>query len=878
MKIYLQSALAALFCVCVPFATDAQTLGSNIAGNAASPCTYGVSKISSNGTVTCIDDSGYNSTLDGGVASTGTDTYRTQVTGTDRIAFNSGVNSWARNKSGTWYPMLDSSALANLPSGSGAYDLGTTGALSQTFTSAGTTTGYIISVANGTVTTSTSADSVGGIALSTTSSGPVKVAIAGEAPCYFAGAATQNDIAISNASGQCVDSLVTSSKQLAFGTKVVGKILQTITAAGLANVRVDPVGAIGSGGVPALTNLTNGVLVQSQLPAFAPGSFTAATDQITNHTWTAYVPWGDSITAGNGASVAGNRYVSLIGAKLGIPVTNRGVGSDRSCDTVNHVFNYANYDVGSTTLSTLFVGINDSDMGVGNYETNFKSCFGAAASWLATASSLRTTGSSFTTLPTNWTTDTTYPVVTGLQSSTLGASAVWTTPQTTVQGQSIAIFYRIMDGNGGKFTVSVNDGAAASANNYGPVPIATTNGSTTGVGVILLPNIGRPANTSFNVTTTVASATGSGNVVSILAVGLTPSAYYSNELTSSPAVWVSGPGFEANDLNRLNTQTYYNDAAQIVRSMQEAGIPANWVDTRKFWHGTWPEMAASVVAGDYKHPTDLGETEIANGFLAPTSNVPEQTALIASQIPPSTINGTSCSPSSPCSIDTTAFQSTVANGNATYTLLCNNDAYIYTGGTATVITLPNTCPTYKGVFIFNNGSGNMTFTGNTGGNANTLVLKPNQGAFIMTYGAGSWFTMLRGILGSGDTYVFTAATIPTLTSTTINNSGVTTSGSYRTTSVCALSGTNPNCGSAAAGFVSILAGATTNTISTSAVTANSQILLQFDPTLGTALGVTCNTNSQAIYPTTKNAASGFIVTTSTAPTTNPLCFSYSVVN
>lgn len=85
------------------------------------------------------------------------------------------------------------------------------------------------------------------------------------------------------------------------------------------------------------------------------------------------------------------------------------------------------------------------------------------------------------------------------------------------------------------------------------------------------------------------------------------------------------------------------------------------------------------------------------------------------------------------------------------------------------------------------------------------------------------------------------------------------------------------CGSAAAGSVVVAAAGTTVTVNTTAVTANSQIMLTFDSSLSTKLAVTCNTTVGAFSVTTRTAATSFIIT-ATSPVTNPACFSYSIVN
>src|SRR5215469_9163060 len=88
-----------------------------------------------------------------------------------------------------------------------------------------------------------------------------------------------------------------------------------------------------------------------------------------------------------------------------------------------------------------------------------------------------------------------------------------------------------------------------------------------------------------------------------------------------------------------------------------------------------------------------------------------------------------------------------------------------------------------------------------------------------------------------------------------------------------------SCFGASAGSVAIAAATTTVTVSTNLVTANSQILVTEDSSLGTKLGVTCNTTLGRSYVVTaRTAGTSFVITASAAPTTNPACLSYSIVN
>lgn len=115
-----------------------------------------------------------------------------------------------------------------------------------------------------------------------------------------------------------------------------------------------------------------------------------------------------------------------------------------------------------------------------------------------------------------------------------------------------------------------------------------------------------------------------------------------------------------------------------------------------------------------------------------------------------------------------------------------------------------------------------------------------------------------------------------------NTAGTAEAAKYQTSTVCTSSASPAVCGSSAAGFVAIPTGATpTLTVNTSAVTANSQIFLQVDESLGTALSVTCNTTlATLVNPvvTARSAGTSFTFTINSTLVTNPACISYTITN
>jgi hypothetical protein len=117
---------------------------------------------------------------------------------------------------------------------------------------------------------------------------------------------------------------------------------------------------------------------------------------------------------------------------------------------------------------------------------------------------------------------------------------------------------------------------------------------------------------------------------------------------------------------------------------------------------------------------------------------------------------------------------------------------------------------------------------------------------------------------------------------TANTTGQIKPALYSTATNCSSSASPAVCGSAAAGSFVIAASATSVVVNTSAVTANSQILLTEDSSLGTKLGVTCNTQSLLTLGvpkvTARTAGTGFTASIEVGPTTNPLCISYAILN
>lgn len=111
-----------------------------------------------------------------------------------------------------------------------------------------------------------------------------------------------------------------------------------------------------------------------------------------------------------------------------------------------------------------------------------------------------------------------------------------------------------------------------------------------------------------------------------------------------------------------------------------------------------------------------------------------------------------------------------------------------------------------------------------------------------------------------------------------------TSPTYLTGTNCASAASPAICGSAAAGSVLIPTGTTSSTltVNTTAVTANSQIIFYPDDSLGTRLGVTCNstlaTLSGGSFISARTPGTSFTITFNGSILTNGVCGSYYLLN
>ncbi len=165
-------------------------------------------------------------------------------------------------------------------------------------------------------------------------------------------------------------------------------------------------------------------------------------------------------------------------------------------------------------------------------------------------------------------------------------------------------------------------------------------------------------------------------------------------------------------------------------------------------------------------------------------------------------------------------------------------------------------------------------TGTGGGNFASIV---DDRAAFSALGINSGFGIDVTPSGGSVTVSANTSIVPDLTA---NNAflGLNTFGKIGTANNCSSAASPAVCASAAAGSVVVAAAGTSVVVNTTAVTANSQIFVIYDSSLGSKLSVTCNATEPALYGVTaRTAATSFTISSST-PITDPACFSYFIVN
>jgi hypothetical protein len=313
-----------------------------------------------------------------------------------------------------------------------------------------------------------------------------------------------------------------------------------------------------------------------------------------------YRAYGDSITAGATLRASEKPYPAFVAEYESVTYVDNAISSDQACDVAaRQIFPNEDFPTLAThPIYTLVIGTNDALKGIGAREAVFKLCHQAAISWLAvpaeykvlaTGSGVTTTGKGTIDRSNHWNAWTT-----GEQGSTVSFTI------TTSEFGPIYAWPRIIDGNSGTYTYSLDGLVVGSANTETTPNIATGNGTSSSLGFLRLPSVAA----GTHVVTFTQTSTGEDGV-SVVGIG-TPTRRTGDVLPTVLAGTIpyQEPGRACNSSHGA-CQKYIQDIKADVDIFSADGLNVRLFDTRKFMLGTPFEM------NDLVHPNEFGQFELS---------------------------------------------------------------------------------------------------------------------------------------------------------------------------------------------------------------------------------------------------------------------------
>ena len=308
--------------------------------------------------------------------------------------------------------------------------------------------------------------------------------------------------------------------------------------------------------------------------------------------------FGDSITAGTGASATANRYVNLVAANTGWTLTNHGVGGTRAPDGADLV--YAANPSNSTQYVLAF-GYND----LINYGTNsagqstFTDALTAEAAWLAVPSTKRVKGQdSAITYSGAWSNASNYGGSISKSSSAAGNTATY-----SFNGDTLLIGYTRLASGTGTFAVAIDGASPITVT--GQNAVATDNGRTYSPALKIISGLSQTHHTAV-----ITVSSGTVNLdwlagISASAQSYTgPNVFLGNIIRVSVNAYGTPPSYDRDAL----VGTYNDLIRTAAASLQAVGLKINPVNENAAWTST-------NVYSDAVHPNDAGHAEIAQAFI-----------------------------------------------------------------------------------------------------------------------------------------------------------------------------------------------------------------------------------------------------------------------
>ena len=357
-------------------------------------------------------------------------------------------------------------------------------------------------------------------------------------------------------------------------------------------------------------------------------------------TSTGCVLYGDSITAGVGATVTANSYANLLTTRVcGGATTTHGYSGDSVADGIYRVLQYAAPGDSGVPAQTMLYGVNDATFYTSPTSVNkvsFTQFEGGAAAWLALSSTnkvMANNSSLVTQAGATWTADSTFADAHGLTttgSSTLTDSNCYVGPKGVLYlwyylyGSSTGSFSVTVDGVTQTDTITGNSTLSAQYQSNAPRNVGTTTAG-----------MARFAGLSNGSHSCAVSASGSsGNPVGMIGFGFPPTNRIRGPL--GPNVYMGG--VIPNDLNAnsSNVVAYNGYALGVSTLLVGDGLPVKFVDVYDSMD-PYLDMTGTAAqncpasTGVGVHPNDCGHNKLFAAFstsIKPTTVIPLNQASV----------------------------------------------------------------------------------------------------------------------------------------------------------------------------------------------------------------------------------------------------------
>lgn len=316
--------------------------------------------------------------------------------------------------------------------------------------------------------------------------------------------------------------------------------------------------------------------------------------------------FGDSITAGTGASDAAHRYINLLATYKGWTLTNNAVSGSQISDPTQIDMLYDTTITADMNIVTL-AGANDMRTSQSNaaLQQTYRNSLLAALAYCALPDTYKTWAPSMSSTGT-WVTSPSVSNGKGLRSSTNGSTLT-----TTVEGDTVYVGYVVSPNYDGTFTVTIDGVNRGTFSTTASVPTRTVDsGEWANVAVRFTGLSDKP----HTVVVTITSSTGKDVWIDWIGGNGIP-----YEITG-PNVWVgnccrmTSGGYSTWGGSDTLVAVWNNMIREVCEALASDGLNVLLVET------TDALDPATGLDTDGLHPNDTGHQQIADAFAAKMSS------------------------------------------------------------------------------------------------------------------------------------------------------------------------------------------------------------------------------------------------------------------